>query len=265
MISLPNRSSSLIYDKGCSEKIKSYNLLSLLKFPVLKSIIVTQMEISKFSIEKEEGIKKYLGSNKCMIRYLYKKPCSRVKNGGKIVLISRESLKKEMEEEADYWLLEPVRREDNIYSCNICLNKLIGNIHIEILGKGFDISDINKGKICPHEWVDMPYPIWRGAYGEWWKWAKFNFCSKEEYKESIVLRKNRLKEFGIKEKVDFDLIFKPLGLDFFNQVFFWVQKFDRIYLSSEFKLYNFSISIRKDGKIIFWDIQTPEGKLKAYN
>lgn len=261
---LPEKSISKRYMKGCEEKIYSYCLLALANLPVLKSVVITSEELHTFGKAEEDIVKKYLGSDHCMVRYLYKKPCHVVKNGGKIIPVSIEDFKAEWETEADLWLLEPSRREENMYCCNVSLNRQSGNLRIEMLGKGFDISDINKGKISPHEWVDIPYPICFGAYGDWWKWAKFHFCSQEEYSRSIMVRKKRLHNFNGGQDVQFDSSYRPAGIDFFNHIFSYVQQMERQKIKEKTDFYNLSCSCERSGRIIFWDIQTPSGKYKAY-
>lgn len=263
MYILPDKNIYKKYIKGCSEKVRSYCILCLMNLPVLKSVIVTYDELNTFD-EKEVAIKNYFHSSECMIRYLYKKSCNLIKNGGKLIPIAKDFFLNELEQNADFWVLEPSKREENIYCCNICLNRELENIHIEILGKGFDISDINKGKLCPHQIIDMPFPIQYGAYGEWWKWAHFHFCTQREYEQSILVRKNRLKEFGTKQEVEFEVEYKSIHLQFLKILFFYIEKIEEsnIYRSESF--YNLSCSWGKDGRIIFWDIQTPKGKLGAY-
>lgn len=263
MCILPDKNIYTKYIKGCSEKVRSYCLLCLMNLPVLKSIIVTCDDLNTFE-EKGDIIKNFLRSNECMIRYLYKKPCNLIKNGGKIIPISKNFFLKELESNADFWILEPSRREENIYCCNVCLNRESGNLHIEILGKGFDISDINKGKLCPHQIIDLPYPIRYGIYREWWKWGDFKYCTQKEYEQSILVRENRLKEFETKQEIEFEVKYRPINLDFFETLLFYIQKIEENNIYHKESFYNLSCSWLKDGRIIFWDIQTPRGKLWAY-
>lgn len=263
MYILPDNKIYKKYIEGCSEKIRSYCILSSCNLPVLKSVIVTCDELSTIGKE-EDRIRNCLQNSECMVRYLYKKPCNMIKNGGKLIAISKDLLIKELEQDADLWLLEPSRREANIYCCNICLNRKLANVHIEILGKGFDISDINKGKVCPHEIIDIPYPIKYGVYEEWWKWAHFRFCTQEEYEQSILVRKKRLKEFKYEKEIEFEAKYKPIDLNSFKTLFSYIQKIENSGIYQKEDYYNLSCSCEKSGRIIVWDIQTPRGKLGAY-
>lgn len=264
MYILPEDNVSKRYIKGCVEKLHSYGFLLSAGLPVLKSVIITREELDQWEGSKEKKIRTYLGNDYGMIRYLYKRPCHAVKNGGKIILISMDNIMKEMETDADLWLLEPSKRENNSYCFNICLNRQLENLHIEILGRGFDISDINKGKLFPHEWIDIPYPIRFGTYGDWWKWAKFYFCSQNAYEESVRIRKERLDKFKISSKGIFDICYKPLPMEILCQIFGWVQTIEKLGFNNNSDFYNLSCSCEENGRIIFWDIQTPKGKANAY-
>lgn len=250
--------------RGCGEKIRSYMALADLKLPILKSVIITNEEIRGLGEEGQKKIREQLKSDRTMLRYIYRKPCHKVRNGGKIIDISCASLMKETEPEADLWMLEPSVRENNRYCCNVCLDKDQMNLHMEIMGRGFDISDINKGKIRPHEIIDIPYPICYGAYGDWWKWAEFYYCTQKEYEESIVIRKERLKMFRSNTEVTFDKVFRPADKSFIERIFLMIQQVEDDRLWRRTRFYNLSCSFELGGRVICWDIQTPGGKEEAY-
>lgn len=250
--------------RGCGEKIRSYMALADLKLPILKSVVISSEEIYRLGQEELEKIKEQLKSDRTMLRYIYRRPCHKVRNGGKIIDISCDSLVEETESGADLWLLEPSIRENNLYCCNICLDKVQMNLHIEILGRGFDISDINKGKICPHEIIDIPYPIYYGAYGDWWKWARFCCCTQNEYKESIIIRKERLRGFQSNINIFFDEMFCPVDNEFMKKIFEMIQTIESNRIWERTQFYNLSCSFEASGRVICWDIQTPGGKTEAY-
>ncbi len=250
--------------RGCGEKIRSYMTLANLKLPILKSVVINNEEIKRLRQEEQERIKVQLKSGRTMLRYIYKKPCCQARNGGKIIDISCDLLMREAEPEADLWLLEPSVRENNLYCCNICLDKNQMNLHIEVLGRGFDISDINKGKIRPHEIIDIPYPVCYGAYGDWWKWAGFCYCTQREYEESLIIRKERLKRLLSDTEVNFDEIFRPVDISFVERILSMIQQIESDSIWGRTGFYNLSCSFELGGRVICWDIQTPEGKTQAY-
>lgn len=249
---------------ACYEKIQTYQKLSDIGLPILKSVILPYNELDKIGKKEESLIKRHLGSNVCMIRYIYKTTCCRVKNGGKLIPILSSAIYNEKELNADLWLLEPSDRNDNLYCFNISLNHTLDNLHIEILGEGFDVSDLNKGKISPHEYIDVPYPIHYGIYHDWWKWAKFYFCSQLKYEESIILRKKRIKEFKTSYNTFFPSTFHPVDERFLEKIFFYIDIVEEKGKYNHVDFYNISCSYEKSGRIIFWDIQTPNGKQNAY-
>ncbi len=251
------------YKNACNEKVYSYQIIAKLGLPVLKSIILSNLEVEKLDDRDEDLLKEHLCNSSGMIRYLYNNAYCNVKNGGKIVEISRDTLLRERDEMADLWIMEPCKREENKFCCNACINREIGNLHMEFVGEGFDISDINKGKIRSHEQMDIPYPISYGYYGEWWKWARIHFCSNEEYQESVYIRKNRLKELGDEYGQAFAQYFKAVDIAAIECIFEWIDKLENSWVEKP-NFYNLSCSFLKSGRKICWDIQTPKGKLNAY-
>lgn len=251
-------------EKGCCEKLNSYQKLSKLGLPVLKSAVIPYQEWNQISEEMEDKIRKHLKSSYCMIRYIYTSSCHNIKNGGKIVPVSADSLLAEAEPQTDLWLLEPSDRRNNLYCCNISMNRILENLHIEFVGEGFDISDLNKGKISPHEQMDISYPIEYGLYLEWWKRAKFSFCLQEEYKQSIILRKERWKEFQTLCDITFPETFHPVDFRFLEKIIGYVDRVEESWGQEKPDFYNISCSCEKSGRIICWDIQTPSGKKRAY-
>ena len=264
MILLPNNITNYQnFNLKCNEKIESYLQLAKLNIPILKSVIITNNEIENMTEEIENIIKSHLKCEKCMIRYIYINPCHSPRNGGKIVDIKKENISQEAIPEAHLWLLEECDRTNNLWCSNISINLNTNNIHIEILGEGFDISDINKGKIIPHEYIDLSYPIEYGEYKEWWKWASFSFCSQNEYINSIKIRKKRLNEFKV-ECINFNKSYKPLDLGFIEIIISTIEKIYDFIENKNIDFCNLSCSYEKNKKFICWDIQTPKGKLRAY-
>lgn len=252
------------YKNNCYEKVQSYQAMAHMGLPVLKSVIVLDREVHYMSKKDEDAITSYLDNDSCIIRYLYHDAKKNVKSGGKSIKISQDILWNEKEDGADYWILEPCRRENNILCCNACLNRKVGSLCLEFLGEGFDISDMNKGIMRSHERIVIPYPIRRGVYGEWWKWAKIEFCTEEEYKESIVIREKKLQKSGEQYKNIFPAIYKAVGLEVVEYIIEWIDRIEADWIGTPPDFYNLSCSFQKDGRKICWDIQTPKGKISAY-
>lgn len=150
---------------------------------------------------------------------------------------------------------------------------VFGHTYGSIIGDGLDPKECPIKKLCNackankisfSSSITHTYPIYFGAYSDWWKWAEFRFCSHKEYMKSIVLRKNRLENFQSIEYIEFDEYFKPIDLNIFHQIFYWIQKIENNAFIRNVPLYNLSCSCDQNGRIIFWDLQTPIGKLKSY-
>ena len=62
----------------------------------------------------------------------------------------------------------------------------------------------------------------------------------------------------------FDAVFCPMDLSFLERIIFWIQQVEQNGLCKRAGYYNLSCSFETGGRLIFWDIQTPEGKYKAY-
>lgn len=257
---LPEENVKLV--RGCAEKVSSYLVLSDCGLPVLKSVLVLREDFGRWTEADDEKIKNYLHSEQTMLRYIYRIGCHNIKNGGSIVPIRRVCIEQEIPAHADVWLLEPVQRTDNQLCFNISINQDMGNIRLEILGRGFDISDLNKGIISAHEVVEMPFPLEEGAFGEWWKWIKLFVCTQKEYQDSLVIRKGRLETFG--ERTVFAEKFTPITMDVLEKIRHYIRLIEPWILSSGFRFINISCSVLNSGRFIFWDIQTPEGKMMAY-
>lgn len=253
---------SLKINTGCSEKLNSYMILSDYGLPVLKSVFMSREEVTSNSFPQKR-ICEYFRGNRAMLRFLYRKNCSNVKNGGMIIYISKESILREVPDNADIWLIEPVERDKNMYCFNISINRNEEVANIEVLGTGFDISDLNKGYVAAHEKISMPFPIEDGWQGEWWKRINISVCREKEYLKSREIRKKLLKSYGYSSD-NLPETFRPVDMQFIEEVRNNIKKMESWILENRFYFVNFSCSVLHNGKLNFWDIQTPEGKIKAY-
>ncbi len=52
------------------------------------------------------------------------------------------------------FLLEPRSRFDDLYSLSIGFRSAM-NVYIEVVGPGFDASDLKRGDVSPHEWLEV--------------------------------------------------------------------------------------------------------------
>lgn len=159
------------------------------------------------------------------------------------------------------WLLQPIDRTKNIYGINIYVNKNLETVIIESVGKGFDVSDLNRGDISPQESMVFNYPVKYGWQNEWWKYIKINFVNQEQFDQDKFIRMNKLRKFGLNPSEDiFDKNFIPMDYCLIEKLLYYLNLIDEIWDKSD--EYTISISMNANGKLVFWDIQTPLGKSK---
>ena len=96
---------------------------------------------------------------------------------------------------------------------------------------------------------------------EWWKYIKLDFVSREQFENDKLIRINKLKKFGLEPQMEiFDKEYKPLDYSLVNNLIYYVNLIDEFWDKSD--EYTISISMNNNGKLVFWDIQTPVGKSK---
>ena len=255
MIILPNNE---YYSKN-SEKINTYQFLANVGCPVFDSVLFDENE--NLTIDKLKRLKEVLKSEYCTVRYQYTKPCINPIRGGNKFLIDLDVLKSKQLVGTQMWLLQPIDRTKNIYGINIYVNRDDQSIIIECVGKGFDVSDINRGDISPHEIIYFNYPIEYGVYNEWWKYISLYLVNYDKFNQDKIIRLNKLKKFGLECNIDiFDNEYVPLDFGLIETLLFHIKLIDEMWkISSK---YIVSISMNSDKKLVFWDIQTPTGKIK---
>ena len=216
MIILPSKE----YNNPNNEKITTYQFLSNVGCPVFDSVLFDENE----SITKE-----------------------------KLITLKEDELKSKQVDGTQMWLLQPIDRTKNIYGINMYVNKKMESLIIESVGKGFDVSDLNRGDISPQESIYLNYPIEYGWQKEWWKYIKLN--------QDKLIRLNKLKKFDLNPNENiFDKQFVPMDYSLIEKLLNHIQSIDENWDKSD--EYTVSISMNSNGKLVFWDIQTPVGKSK---
>lgn len=255
MIILPSEA----YRNISNEKIATYQFLAKVGCPVFESILFDENE--EINEEKLEIVRRVLKSDYCTIRYQYTKPCSNPIRGGNKSLITIKDLSSKIVSNTQMWLLQPIDRTKNLYGINVFVNKKLEALTIECVGKGFDVSDLNRGDVTPQESIYFNYPIEYGWQNEWWKYIKLSIAPKHKFQEDKVIRLKKLKQFGLLVGNEiFDDEFKPMECTLIETIIKHIQAIDEGLKNIDG--YVVSISMNYDGKLVFWDIQTPEGKMK---
>ncbi len=160
------------------EKIHTYLTLSKLGCPVFKSaLIMPSEEISKKKICK---LSEYFETNEVTVRYQYIHPNSSPIQGGNRYPLLQKELKMLQHKDTVLWILEPINRLKNDYGINLYFHN--NCCIIEIVGKGFDVSDLNRGQISPHQSIMTELPVRWGYNNEWRKFLQYSFSDKKTMK-----------------------------------------------------------------------------------
>ena len=238
-------------------KIISYLNLWRLGCPILKSAILTERK--DINTEYINRIVSHLGSSLCTLRFQYVGPSSSPIRGGNIVEITKENLERFWSEDRVLWPMEPVNRLTDLYGINIAYIPFEEKIIFEIVGRGFDVSDINRGDISPHQIIKLNHPNHRN--GKILTNVSTYIISNDKYKYSQLYRKEKLNKMGVDTKdLKFDPVFKPISLGLLSILDKYAQRVFESYSYGEAIL---SCTITKNGNIVFWDVQTPGGKYET--
>lgn len=91
--------------------------------------------------------------------------------------------------------------------------------------------------------------------------VELKFVSQEQFNQDKLIRLNKLRRFGLNPSEDiFDKRFIPMDYSLIEKLLNHIQSIDEKWDKSD--EYTVSISMNLDGKLVFWDIQTPVGKSK---
>lgn len=136
--------------RGYNRASSMFELLQL-GLPVLEGIIVT-----KWSERTREYVAFFLknkGWRKVLIRSDKRPETDRTIRGG--YLINSEAVFSETQRLLSIGrivlLLEPADRYENLYGINTLISSEDSFALLEIVGPGFDVTDLNRGEISPHE------------------------------------------------------------------------------------------------------------------
>lgn len=239
------------------EKIDTYLTLSKLGCPVFKSALIKSDEPIKS--ETIRALQNYFKTEEVTVRYQYVRPSIHPVQGGNRYLLALETIAPLQNADTYLWLLEPVDRLKNEYGINLCFQ--LDQCRIEAVGQGFDVSDLNRGQISPHQTIVTELPVRMGAYNEWWKFLNYSFATQEEYLQSIDRRMEKLASMGYTvSRQIFCPQYKPLPIERLETLLDYISRISG-YVDQDDFCVSASIS---DHHFIFWDIQTPAGKKRAY-
>lgn len=239
------------------EKIYTNMMLSKMGCPVYKSAVVMPQET--INEDLVDRLADYFGTDEIMVRYQYITPNHRPVQTGNQYKLVPEALAEIQTADTVLWITEPINRLENEYGIN--LHFVSDQCTIEIVGKGFDASDLTRGRISPQQIIITNLPIQMGAYNEWWKFIKIAFQSKAGYQASKKRRIQKLTEMGytVSDNI-FQPNYKPLPLEKIEELLSYISSIHR---SMRINDYCVASSVYK-GKFVFWDIQTAKNKMYRY-
>lgn len=254
MFLLPKQAEKI---KSGLEKIDTYLMLSKIGCPVFKSAVIMPDEI--IDQKTISRLYDYFKTDDVTVRYQYIRPSINPIQGGNRYKLSQKEIASLQNRDVLLWLLEPINRLENEYGINLYFH--CNNCNIEVVGKGFDVSDLNRGQISPHQVIITELPIRMGVYNEWWKFLKYSFVGEAEYKLSQVRRIKKLSEMGYKVSKDiFNKKYQPISMEKLEELLLYISLIDACIELEDFCV---SCSI-SDNHYVFWDIQTPNGKKRTY-
>jgi len=242
-------------------KVFTYQLLYRLGCPVMKSVLLSDTKAISQSILDE--IKDYLESNQTTLRFQYIKPNSKPIRGGSIVTLDSQCISKYISDEYLLWFMNPLDRLKNKYGINVTFNKHLEKIIYEIVGQGFDVSDLNRGDLKPHETLLLNPSYDRGYYDSLLYRIGVEIIEEKEFFKSIEYRISKLSNMGISVSTDiFNAKFIPLPLSILEKIDkYTTNVFEHFQYNEDI---NISLSVTEDYKIIFWDIQTFKNKYETF-
>lgn len=134
-------------------KFMSVLYLCYLGLPTLPGVIVTNG--SGFSAVQSYFANR--GETHVLLRTDSRDETGVYPRGGNLIKITRilRESRKYLANGRILLLLAPRSRYDNLYSINALFTPDTDKIYLEIVGAGFDASDLNRGDISPHETIQI--------------------------------------------------------------------------------------------------------------
>lgn len=174
-------------------KIESALILKALGFPVLDLVIVNQFDqyVSNF-------LQNTYPSQRFGIRTDRKEELTNAPRGGYIVDVRdlNKYLQEIVKDERVAMLTkmpvgDELGRYDQIYSMNLHFTE--ENLKFEIVGQGFDGSDLNRGDISPHQVISLPLDLDIEDFSPWdYRRGQVYTCVEADYQKSKEQRLNKI-------------------------------------------------------------------------
>ena len=136
-------------------KVYSNVLLKAHKFPIPESLIL--FRLNPDTLERLSNFCGRRGYKYFLLRHDREPELAHPPRGGFLVALrnAARELAPFFLQDRLLMLQEPLSPYEDMYSCNACLSKYSTVVHLEIVGPGFDASDLNRGDVTPHESWDI--------------------------------------------------------------------------------------------------------------
>lgn len=276
-------------------KTVSILYLRLLRLPVLNGFVITKLNREVMNALNLFCMK--YGYSELLLRHDRKPEIPTYPSGGYLVKFS------ELEKEIDKFLkdnrivilLEPKSPYEDLYSVNILFDRDSEEILLEIVGPGFDASDLNRGHISPHEIIKAN--LYKAIEDNYCPKPKNTFrtflVDKTSYQTSVLSRKikigNRItknKNIASKKIDDHNLIklaeeyltqnnhqlllshedsYSQIPDDYLRQIYSCIAHLPKRLedIANKYPLFVVSLGfLNPDKRLVFWDIVWPNLKYK---
>jgi len=285
---------SLLREFAGFNKLESILLFKALSLPTLDAIVLTDFNNETFEVLRDRYPNKSF-----IIRTDKREEAKDLPRGG--YKSSTENLDlylpKLIEDGRIIILLAmPLSRYDHIYSMNLLFD--YSKIKIEIVGKGFDMSDLNRGDVSPHEILEIPlnynykHDLWDIydfmplniisfrrfliSQEDYRKSVKRRLCKigkgltkgekndKLPIEEAIISARSYLEAQGKTIILEDNEDYKPIPFALLHDIVKLVYYLPLEILSFNKPLEEFCLScgVYFTGQIVFWDIVWPSIKFK---
>jgi hypothetical protein len=169
-------------------KIRSWAAIMALGYPTISGVVVTEWDAVAFSILREFA--KDLDTDRLLIRSDAPLETGRYPRGGYEVKIDNIEIeaRKFLDQRRTPYFLEPRSRHRDMYSLGVLLWPDSDTV-VEIVGPGFDASDLNRGDLNPHERFKFS--------SEGTEMLEHWTTSDAQYRESVRLRLRKIADLAV--------------------------------------------------------------------
>jgi hypothetical protein len=187
-------------------KIYSNILLCAFRLPVPESIILKRLNADNEKTVRNISHKRKF--SQLLVRHDRDPEISQPPRGGYLIPVHslHRELKAFFDQNRVVMLQEPLSPYNDLYSCNAILSRYSSVASLEIVGPGFDASDLNRGDTTPHEGWTIPCEP--NSDMNMASARRSLLVDNQTYRESV---RRRLIKIGLRASGEFDIGKKSVG------------------------------------------------------